>query len=102
MSQFPLSRRFFLTGVLSGLSTAAYASAPAVSLRPQLRPERLGRPPDSEALIEAARLDGNVGYAVIDKRTGRVLESRNAMMGFPPASVTKAITALYALEALGA
>lgn len=101
MSRLHLSRRFFLSGILSGLATATYASAPDVSLRPQLRPERLGLPPDSEALIEAARLDGNVGYTVIDTRTGRVLESRNAMMGFPPASVTKAITALYALEALG-
>src|SRR5690554_667817 len=101
MSQFLLSRRFFLTGALAGLAGAAHAGAPIASLRPQLRPERLGLPPDAAALIEAARLDGMVGYAVVDRSTGQVLDARNGTLGFPPASVTKAITALYALEVLG-
>src|SRR5680860_627520 len=33
--------------------------------------------------------------------TGKVLEEGGGADGFPPASVTKAITALYALDALG-
>ncbi len=37
-----------------------------------------------------------------DPVTGAVLESYNAGVVLPPASVTKAVTALYALEALGA
>jgi D-alanyl-D-alanine carboxypeptidase/D-alanyl-D-alanine-endopeptidase (penicillin-binding protein 4) len=86
---------------LAALATGAQAGAPAVSLRPQLRPENLGRPPDAAALIKAARLDGSVGYAVIDMTTGAVKEARGGADGFPPASVTKAITALYALDALG-
>ncbi|MFX0542832.1 D-alanyl-D-alanine carboxypeptidase/D-alanyl-D-alanine endopeptidase [Roseovarius sp. S4756] len=98
---YPLSRRHFLGAALSALATGAQAGAPAVSLRPQLRPERLGLPPDSAALIEAARLDGRVGFAVIDMTTGTALEAREGAVGFPPASVTKAITALYALDAMG-
>ena len=98
---YPVSRRFFLASSLAALAGCAQAGAPAVSLRPQLRPGDLGQLPDAERLVEAARLGGDVGFAVIDMTTGRVLEAREATRGFPPASVTKAITALYALEALG-
>lgn len=41
-------------------------------------------------------------YAVADARTGAKLEGENAKIGTPPASVAKAITALYALSVLGA
>lgn len=96
-----LTRRLFLSGALSVLAVGAHAGAPAVSLRPQMRPQKLGQPPDAADLIAAARLDGRVGYAVIDMTTGNVLEEGGGADGFPPASVTKAITALYALDALG-
>lgn len=99
-----ITRRFFLSGAASGLAAAAQAGAPAVSLRPQLRPAGLMDPPtapDPQDLIEAARLGGKVAYAVIDTETGALLETRNAAVGFAPASVAKAITALYALDALG-
>ncbi|PVA10893.1 D-alanyl-D-alanine carboxypeptidase/D-alanyl-D-alanine-endopeptidase [Pelagivirga sediminicola] len=101
------SRRLFLSGALSALAAAGHAGAPAVSLRPQLRPEGLTaakappRPPEAQDLIDAARLNGKVAYAVIDMRTGATLEARNGATGMPPASVTKSITALYALDALG-
>ncbi|HAW48181.1 MAG TPA: D-alanyl-D-alanine carboxypeptidase, partial [Roseovarius sp.] len=55
-----------------------------------------------EALIAEARLQGDVGYAVTDTETGAVLEARAADTALPPASVTKAVTALYALDTLGA
>ncbi|MCZ4353242.1 D-alanyl-D-alanine carboxypeptidase/D-alanyl-D-alanine-endopeptidase [Roseovarius aestuarii] len=103
------SRRLFLGGVAaSALAGAAGAEAPKVSLRPQMRPKNFkssaGRPtaPDAQDLIDQAKLGGQIGYAVIDVGTGSVLETRNSNVGFPPASVTKAITALYALEALSA
>jgi D-alanyl-D-alanine carboxypeptidase/D-alanyl-D-alanine-endopeptidase (penicillin-binding protein 4) len=105
---YSISRRLFLSGALSALAVAGHAGAPAVSLRPQLRPKGLvtadgrPRPPDAQDLIDAARLDGKLGYAVIDMRTGAALEAHNGATGMPPASVTKAITALYALDALGA
>lgn len=38
----------------------------------------------------------------MDATTGRVLESHNGSKALPPASVTKAATALYAMSALGA
>lgn len=103
-----ISRRFFLGGAAAAaLANVAVAGAPSTSLRPQLRPVGLKRTaaipraPDAQSLIDAARLGGRVGYTVVDVGTGAVLETRNADAGFPPASVTKAITALYALDALG-
>ena len=47
-------------------------------------------------------LAGRVGYVVADARTGAVLESLEPMRPVPPASTLKAMTALYALETLGA
>ncbi|WP_318010133.1 D-alanyl-D-alanine carboxypeptidase/D-alanyl-D-alanine endopeptidase [Roseovarius carneus] len=88
------------------LAGPAVAGAPSVSLRPQARPagglSRAARAPDAQALIDAAQLGGAVGYAVVDVRTGNVLESHNPAQGFAPASVTKAITALYGIRSLGA
>jgi D-alanyl-D-alanine carboxypeptidase/D-alanyl-D-alanine-endopeptidase (penicillin-binding protein 4) len=54
-----------------------------------------------EAIIESAKLGGRVAFTVADAATGKVLESENGSMAAPPASVTKAVTALYALNALG-
>lgn len=80
------------------------ASAPEVSLRPVARPApgAARRAPAAAALIEKARLSGNVGFAVAEAGTGRVLEEHEGDAGLPPASVTKALTALYALDSLGA
>jgi len=73
---------------------------------PPLRPARVVAPPgraaEAEALISAARLGGEVAYAVADARSGRVLEARGGDLALPPGSVSKAVTALYALDALGA
>ena len=57
--------------------------------------------PGAEALIRASGLSGQVCFAVADAGTGRMLESHAGSLHLPPASVTKAITALYALETLG-
>lgn len=64
-------------------------------------PTRVKAAPDAENLIAEARLSGNVSYAVADAATGQMLEGRNADQTLPPASVTKAITALYALDKVG-
>jgi len=101
-----LSRRAFLAGLASGLGTAGLADAPAVSLRPKLRPDNFLRSTatatDADALIQTAKLGGKVGFSVVDVTSGLVLEERDATTGLPPASVSKAITALYALDTLGA
>lgn len=106
------SRRAFLGGALSAVAGAALAEAPAASLRPLDRPEDLlggaaprfagAALPTTEELIVRARLGGLVGFAVADARTGVVLEASGADLALPPASVAKAVTALYALTTLGA
>ncbi len=108
-------RRWVLGALLAGAATRALADPPATSPRPRPRPLSAAaaqagasavapRPavPAAAALIEAARLGGSVAYAVADARTGEMLELRDPALALPPASVAKAITALYALEALGA
>ena len=100
-----VSRRFFLGGVAAlGLAGSAAANAPSVSLRPQARvagasKRALGGP---ERLVANAGISGQVSFAVADVETGTLLEGVNAEVGQPPASVSKALTALYALDALGA
>ena len=98
------SRRFFLTTALSGLAAGAQAGAPAVSLRPKARPGSLATAtaPDAQFLIDQANVGGTVSYAVVDVSTGRRLEARDPAKALPPASVSKAITALYAMQTLGA
>ena len=99
-----ISRRFFLSGLVAGVSTSAWANPPASSLRPRLRPQGLARAaaPGAGELIRASGVSGEVGFAVADARTGLMLEAHGADTGLPPASVTKAITAMYGLETLGA
>ncbi len=83
---------------------AACANAPSVSLRPEKRPEGFvsRAAPGAEALIKDAQLGGDVAFSVMDVKTGVILEERGAQDGLPPASVMKAVTALYALDTLGA
>ena len=82
---------------------AALAKAPVRSLRPPPRDPD----PDSRImmpagdLIAAAGLSGKVGCMVADAKTGEVLEARSPLLCLPPASVAKALTAVYALDALG-
>nr|WP_212524843.1 D-alanyl-D-alanine carboxypeptidase/D-alanyl-D-alanine-endopeptidase [Actibacterium sp. MT2.3-13A] len=99
-----VSRRWFLGALMAGGAQAALAAPPAVSLRPAPRPAdyRKLAAPGADELIARAGLSGEVGFAVADATTGRMLEAHNPLLGLPPASVTKAMTALYALETLGA
>ncbi len=73
------------------------AAAPKTSLRPQARVKRSA----AERVIAASGLSGEVSYAVADATTGEILETFGGEAGLPPASVAKALTALYALAALG-
>ncbi|MAU50846.1 MAG: D-alanyl-D-alanine carboxypeptidase/D-alanyl-D-alanine-endopeptidase [Roseovarius sp.] len=102
------SRRVFLGTGLAALAAPALAGPPATSLRPVARPAHgAGRlaargVPAAEALISSANLSGQVGYALVDPTTGTVLEEGNGAAALPAASVTKTVTALYALDTLGA
>lgn len=112
-----VTRRAFTSGLLSSVAGAALADAPLSSLRPVSRavvPNVVTAPATSlipriaprlaapiEQVIAAANLDGTVGCVVADAQTGAVIEAVDADVALPPASVTKAVTALYALNSLG-
>lgn len=86
------------------LGSQAIAAPPTASLRPVLRGEAFYKRAvrSVEEIIRAEKLSGQVAFAVAHADSGRWLECENEREGAPPASVTKAITALYALDTLGA
>ncbi|MDP2064329.1 MAG: D-alanyl-D-alanine carboxypeptidase/D-alanyl-D-alanine-endopeptidase [Phaeovulum sp.] len=99
-----ITRRFLLGGAVAGLATPAWPEPPDTSPWPEQRPASVlvaRSAQASEALIDAASLGGEVGFAVINLRTGQLLESRKPALAMPPASVAKTITTLYALDQLG-
>ncbi len=94
-----LSRRAMLAGAASCFATTALAEAPLTSMRPRMRV------PAADAIraaVTGAGLTGVTGVVVSDLRTGEVIEDITGSLPQPPASVAKAVTALYALEGLGA
>lgn len=103
-----ISRRMMLAGLLAGAAFPVAAEVMDSSPRPMARggkaspAQRPSGPLDRSELIAAAKLGGAVAYVLMDGRTGTVLEAREADRVLPPASVAKAVTALYALEKLGA
>lgn len=101
-----VSRRVFLGGVLAGMAGPSLGEGLVVSPRPMPRPAGgvavAAGGAEPGALIAGAKLGGVVGYAVADARTGRLLEAVEGRAALPPASTAKAVTALYALERLGA
>ena len=82
---------------------AAKAAGPDVAPFPSLRPDNFPPKPKApyEIMIEEARLDGSTGFCVMDRATGEVVEEHHGHSGLPPASVVKALTALYAMDVLG-
>lgn len=82
---------------------AVAAGPPQVSLRPQMRGIEFARKAGGgvDALIARSGLTGDVVCAVADVKTGLELEASGGARGLPPASVAKALTALYALDVLG-
>lgn len=106
-----VARRNFLGGVLSaaaGLSVAggrsAWAAAGAVlhAAPPPSRPALDERDRSAVAdLVAGAGLGGVATWLVVDAATGQVLDAGQPAQPLPPASVAKAITALYAYEGLG-
>lgn len=102
-----ISRRAFVSSALACSAVVVWpaaADAPRRSPFPAPRPVRLH--PLSSAtvddIIAAARLGGMTSLAVCDVDTGEFLEVKNPVRRLPPASVVKSLTALYALDMLGA
>ncbi|EKE45313.1 D-alanyl-D-alanine carboxypeptidase/D-alanyl-D-alanine-endopeptidase [Oceaniovalibus guishaninsula JLT2003] len=99
----PLTRRTMLAGLLAGAAGRAWAEAPETAFRPRPRaPDFFRRAiPTADALIARAGLGGKVSFVLADARSGAVLEQRAPLLPLPPASTAKALTALYARDALG-
>ena len=99
-----VSRRGVLAGLLGAAALPVWGQeaglAPATSPRPEPRPDR-GPGAAAEALIRAAKLGGEVSFAVARLGEAALLAQRHADMSLPPASVAKVVTTLYALEKLG-
>lgn len=98
------SRRIFLAALGASVAVPAIAGAPASSLRPVLRGKGFHKKAvaSPDRITGSAKLGGRVTFAVADARSGKLLETQNGAQGTPPASVTKSVTALYALNTLGA
>jgi len=101
------TRRLFVAGLMASVALPGCAEVIDRSPRPKARDARPAvgsgvAGAGAEALITAAKLGGTVGFVVLDAGTGAVLEAREPNAKLPPASVAKAVTALFALENLGA
>lgn len=103
-----LTRRQILAGLMITAALPACAEAPATSPRPQGRPLRgavkiKAQYPSAPLaqIVREAGISGTHSIVVADARTGRVLEEFGGAAALPPASVTKSVTALYALYTLG-
>ncbi|MEM9436063.1 MAG: D-alanyl-D-alanine carboxypeptidase/D-alanyl-D-alanine-endopeptidase [Pseudomonadota bacterium] len=94
-----LTRRGALAGLLAGVASPALATAPLTSLRPRARPGSFP-PPAAAEIVARAKLGGVTAFAVAGP-DGALIEGSNAGLKLPPASVAKAVTALYSLETLG-
>lgn len=102
------TRRGVVAGLLATMAAAGGAAAggaapvwaaPVLGGRPKPRPFGDQVAPD---LIAAAGLGGAISYLAIEGRTGAVVAAHNMDEAMAPASVTKAVTSLYALARLGA
>lgn len=96
-------RRAFLAAVafLAGAALAAplYAAAPSLAPTPRAKPPMPA--PTAADLVANSGLTGVVAFILVDLETGAILDAERADLPLPPASVAKAPTALYALDALG-
>ena len=98
-------RRLFLAGLTASVAVPAIVAAqpPATSKRPEARPGST-KPLSvtAEEMVAEAGLSGEAAFHVADLSQTQLLEARNPTVPLPPASVAKALTALYALDVLGA
>ena len=101
------TRRFVISALLASAAVPVFAEAPLTSLRPRARPLRgaakvkaAHKQKGLKQIVAEAGSSGTVSIVVSDA-SGRVLESETPNTALPPASVTKAVTALYALQHLG-
>ncbi len=93
-----LTRRALLAGAAASVPLVAYGGGVE---RPPARAGRVTPPLTIEQVFNASGLAQNSGFVMLDLQSGRIQERHNPDLARPPASVTKTMTALYALEKLG-
>jgi len=93
-----LTRRALLAGVSALVPVLAYGESVE---RPPARVGRVTPPSSFEAIFQASGLAENCSCVLLNLQNGRAIEGHNADLARPPASVTKAMTALYAQAKLG-
>ncbi len=97
-----MDRRHFLGGLMAGVPAVALAGPPATATRPVMRNgAAIARLAGAAARGLDPALAEVSGFILLDGKTGEVIESHQPEIALPPASVTKAVTAIYARETLG-
>lgn len=98
-----MHRRSFLAGLAATLPNIAFASgAPATATRPFMRnAETIIRAAGSSARLLEPALSPFTSFVLYDPDQNTVLDAYQPNLELPPASVTKAITAVYARDTLG-
>ena len=99
-----MDRRYFIASAASvaAFPGMALAAPPSTATRPVLRnAENLQRLARSSARLLEPALSNITGFALFDASSGKMLDSYQPNLALPPASVTKAITAVYARHVLG-
>jgi len=94
-----LKRRSFLAGLAATIPVSACGEA---MTRPIPRVGRRVVPEETNAILNASGLSAVTSFMVVDLATGEVKEAHQPDLALPPASVTKALTAIYAQQHLGA
>lgn len=93
-----INRRDLLAGMAASLPLTAYGESIG---RPPARAGRVSPASGFEQIFASSGLGQQSGCVLLDLQSGRMVESHNPELARPPASVTKAITALYAQAKLG-
>ncbi len=97
-----MDRRNFLAGLLATFPAAGFAGPPVTAVRPLLRnPARIAELASASSRRLDPALAAVTGFVLLDGRNV-VIDSYQADIRLPPASVTKTVTALYARSVLGA
>ncbi len=97
-----LDRRLFISGLAASLPSIALATPPTTATRPLLRNvENIRQVSASSARYLDPALANVTGFVLLDTSTGQVVDAHQPNLKLPPASVTKAITAIYARDTLG-
>lgn len=96
-----LTRRHLIAGLAAGVPSVAEAlTAPRPRLRPARHHERFPQGV-GDAILRNTGLQPLTGYALRDLSDGALLETHQPLLARPPASVAKALTALWSFARLG-